>query len=96
MCWLQGDNAQLRRLQTALLEELLSLRTELAAMSHRSAIPVAGPSAALVSVAKRAHELASGSASGTSNGRPITQSLEVTKASTCWAAEKAALLLSMV
>lgn len=58
-----------------LLGELLALRTELAAVSRRNAM---GPSAALVSVAKHAQELANGSAGSSSHhGRPVTQSVEV-------------------
>ena len=76
--WLQEENAQLRQAQTALLGELLSLRTELAAVSHRVGLPSAGPSAALVSIAHRAQELASGArgASG-SSGHPVAQRVEV-------------------
>jgi hypothetical protein len=76
--WLQEENAHLRQAQTALLGELLSLRTELAAVSHRVGPPMAGPSAALVSVAHRAQELASGArvASG-SSGQPVAHRFEV-------------------
>ena len=78
MSWLQEENAQLRQAQTALLGELLSLRTELAAVSHRIGLPMAGPSAALVSVAHRAQELSSGArAASGSSGHPVKQKFEV-------------------
>jgi len=72
---LQEENTQLRQRQTVLLGELLALRTELAAVSRRNAM---GPSAALVSVAKHAQELANGSAGSSSHhGRPVSHSVEV-------------------